>query len=54
MKFNKKKQKKHTRSTRRSLAGEQNKSLKVSSHRSCYLSQPRHRLGSGQSHRQRK
>jgi len=24
------------------------------SHRSCYLSQPRHRLGSGQSHRQRK
>ena len=26
----------------------------VSSHRSCYLSQPCHRLGSGQSHRQRK
>ena len=27
--------------------------LQVSSHRTCYLSQPRHRLGSGQSHRQR-
>jgi len=26
----------------------------VSSHRSCYLSQPHHRLGSGQGHRQRR
>ena len=40
----------YTWSTSRSLASEQNKSAV----RSCYLPQLRHRLGSGQSHWQRK